>query len=61
MYPFFRVIESAQDPEVIMNGKKLIMVGSNNYLGTDNHPKVKEAAIEAIKKYGSGCAGSQFS
>jgi len=60
MYPFFRVIESAQDPEVIMNGKKLIMVGSNNYLGLTNHPKVKEAAIEAIKKYGSGCAGSRF-
>ena len=60
MYPFFRVIESAQDPVVIMNGKKLIMVGSNNYLGLTNHPKVKEAAIEAIKKYGSGCAGSRF-
>ncbi len=60
IYPFFRVIESAQDPEVIMNGKKMIMVGSNNYLGLTNHPKVKEAAIEAIKKYGSGCAGSRF-
>jgi 8-amino-7-oxononanoate synthase len=60
LYPFFRVIESAQDPEVIMNGKKMIMVGSNNYLGLTNHPKVKEAAIEAIRKYGSGCAGSRF-
>jgi 8-amino-7-oxononanoate synthase len=60
LYPFFRVIESAQDPEVIINGKKMIMVGSNNYLGLTNHPKVKEAAIEAIKKYGSGCAGSRF-
>ena len=60
IYPFFRVIESAQDPEVIMNGKKMIMVGSNNYLGLTNHPKVKEAAIEAIKKYGSGCAGSRW-
>jgi 8-amino-7-oxononanoate synthase len=60
IYPFFRVIESAQDPEVMMNGKKMIMVGSNNYLGLTNHPKVKEAAIEAIKKYGSGCAGSRF-
>lgn len=60
VYPFFRVIESAQDPEVIMNGKKLIMVGSNNYLGLTNHPKVKEAAIEAVKKYGTGCAGSRF-
>jgi 8-amino-7-oxononanoate synthase len=60
IYPFFRVIESAQDPEVIMNGRSMIMVGSNNYLGLTNHPQVKEAAIEAIKKYGSGCAGSRF-
>lgn len=60
IYPFFRVIESAQDPEIIRNGKKMIMVGSNNYLGLTNHPKVKEAAIEAIKKYGTGCAGSRF-
>ncbi|MDO8746340.1 MAG: aminotransferase class I/II-fold pyridoxal phosphate-dependent enzyme [Thermodesulfovibrionales bacterium] len=60
LYPYFRVIESAQDPEVTMSGRKMIMVGSNNYLGLTNHPKVKEAAIEAIKKYGSGCAGSRF-
>ncbi len=60
IYPFFRVIESAQDPVVIMNGRKMIMVGSNNYLGLTNHPKVKEAAIEAVKKYGTGCAGSRF-
>jgi 8-amino-7-oxononanoate synthase len=60
VYPFFRVIDSAQDPEVTMNGRKMIMVGSNNYLGLTNHPKVKEAAIEAIRKYGTGCAGSRF-
>ncbi|WP_442891745.1 aminotransferase class I/II-fold pyridoxal phosphate-dependent enzyme [Dissulfurispira sp.] len=60
VYPFFRVIESAQDPEVVINGRKMIMVGSNNYLGLTNHPKVKEAAIEAVKKYGTGCAGSRF-
>ena len=60
LYPFFRTIQSAQDPEVILDGKKMIMVGSNNYLGLTNHPKVKEAAIEAIKKYGTGCAGSRF-
>ncbi|MBM4135833.1 MAG: pyridoxal phosphate-dependent aminotransferase family protein [Nitrospira sp.] len=60
LYPYFRVIESAQEPEVIMNGRKMIMIGSNNYLGLTNHPKVKEAAIEAIKKYGTGCAGSRF-
>ena len=60
LYPFFRTIQSAQDPVVILDGKKMIMVGSNNYLGLTNHPKVKEAAIEAIKKYGTGCAGSRF-
>ncbi len=60
VYPFFRMIESAQDPEVMMGGKKMIMIGSNNYLGLTNHPKVKGAAIEAVKKYGTGCAGSRF-
>jgi 8-amino-7-oxononanoate synthase len=60
IYPYFRVIESAQDPEIVMNGRHMIMIGSNNYLGLTNHPKVKEAAIEAIKKYGTGCAGSRF-
>ncbi|MCG2721041.1 MAG: pyridoxal phosphate-dependent aminotransferase family protein [Thermodesulfovibrionales bacterium] len=60
LYPYFRIIESAQDPEIIMNGRRMIMVGSNNYLGLTSHPKVKEAAIEAIKKYGTGCAGSRF-
>ncbi|HSA78246.1 MAG TPA: pyridoxal phosphate-dependent aminotransferase family protein [Nitrospirota bacterium] len=59
-YPYFRVVESEQNPEVIVEGKKMIMLGSNNYLGLTSHPKVKEAAIEAIKKYGSGCAGSRF-
>jgi 8-amino-7-oxononanoate synthase len=60
IYPYFRVIESAQEPEVIVNGKKMIMIGSNNYLGLTNHPRVKEAAIEALRKYGTGCAGSRF-
>jgi 8-amino-7-oxononanoate synthase len=60
VYPYFRVIESAQDPEVIVDGKKMIMIGSNNYLGLTNHPRVKGEAIEALKKYGSGCAGSRF-
>lgn len=60
LYPYFRVIGSAQDPEVTIAGKRMIMVGSNNYLGLTNHPKVKEAAIEAIRKYGTGCAGSRF-
>ena len=60
LYPYFRIIESAQDPEVVFKGKKMIMVGSNNYLGLTSHPKVKEACIEAVRKYGSGCAGSRF-
>lgn len=59
-YFFFRRIESPQDSEVIVDGRRLIMVGSNNYLGLTNHPRVKEAAIKAIEKYGSGCAGSRF-
>ena len=60
IYPYFREIESDQDTEVMMNGKKVLMFGSNSYLGLTNHPKVKEAAIEAIRKYGTGCAGSRF-
>lgn len=59
-YPYFRVIQSEQDTEVIVNGKRTLMLGSNSYLGLTNHPKVKEAAIEATKKYGTGCAGSRF-
>lgn len=59
-YFFFRKLESPQDPEVVVNGKRVIMIGSNNYLGLTNHPRVKEAAIKAIEKYGSGCAGSRF-
>jgi len=60
VYSFFRVIESAQDPEVISDGRRMIMLGSNNYLGLTNDPRVKEAAVDAIRKYGSGCAGSRF-
>ncbi|MDR1738575.1 MAG: pyridoxal phosphate-dependent aminotransferase family protein [Candidatus Symbiothrix sp.] len=60
IYPYFRVIESDQDTEVTINGKKVLMFGSNAYLGLTNHPKVKEAAIAAIKKYGTGMAGSRF-
>jgi 8-amino-7-oxononanoate synthase len=60
VYPYFRVIESEQDTEVIINGKKVLMFGSNSYLGLTNHPKVIEAAVQATKKYGTGCAGSRF-
>ena len=60
IYPYFRAISSEQDTEVIINGKKVLMFGSNCYTGLVNHPKIKEAAIAAIKKYGTGCAGSPF-
>ncbi|GAB4534359.1 MAG: pyridoxal phosphate-dependent aminotransferase family protein [Thermodesulfovibrionia bacterium] len=60
LYPYFRVIESAQEPEVIVDGKRMIMIGSNNYLGLTNDPRVKDAAIEALRRYGTGCAGSRF-
>jgi len=59
-YFFFRKLESPQDSEVVVNGKRVIMAGSNNYLGLTNHPRVKEAGIRAIEKFGSGCAGSRF-
>jgi 8-amino-7-oxononanoate synthase len=57
---FFRKLESPQDSEVVVDGKRVIMIGSNNYLGLTNHPRVKEAASKAIEKYGSACAGSRF-
>ena len=60
IYPYFREIESDQDTEVTISGKKVLMFGSNAYLGLTNHPKVKEAAINAVNKYGTGCAGSRF-
>lgn len=60
IYPYFRAISSEQDPEVIINGKKVLMFGSNCYSGLVNDPRIKEAAIEAIRKYGTGCAGSPF-
>lgn len=59
-YPFFHRVESAQNPEVIIEGKKMIMVGSNNYLGLTSHWRVKRASIKAIEKYGVGCVGSRF-
>jgi 8-amino-7-oxononanoate synthase len=60
IYPYFREIQSDQDTVVTIDDKKVLMFGSNSYLGLTNHPKVKEAAIAAIKKYGTGCAGSRF-
>lgn len=59
-YPYFTPIEGSQGSEVVIAGKRVIMIGSNNYLGLVNHPKLKEAAIAAINKYGVGCTGSRF-
>ncbi len=59
-YPYFNPIESAQDTEVVVGGKKVLMFGSNSYLGLTNHPQIKEASINAVNKYGTGCAGSRF-
>ena len=60
LYPYFRPISSAQGTEVTLDGKQVLMFGSNSYMGLTDHPKVKEAAIAAIRKYGTGCAGSRF-
>jgi len=60
LYPYFRTISSAQSSEIIIKGRKLLMLGSNSYLGLTDHPKVKEAAKAAVQKYGTGCAGSRF-
>ena len=58
LVPYFRVLEGPTLPVVEMEGQRLVMLGSNNYLGLTSDPRVKEAAIEAIRKYGSGCAGA---
>lgn len=60
IYPYFRELESKQDIEVIMDGKRRIMLGSNNYLGLTTHPEVVQAGVDALKEYGSGCSGSRF-
>lgn len=59
-YPYFRPIEENEGPVVHIEGRKVVMAGSNNYLGLTAHPKVKEAAIKAIEKYGTGCSGSRY-
>lgn len=59
-YPYFRAIEENEGPVVRIEGRKVIMAGSNNYLGLTAHPKVKEAAIKAVEKYGTGCSGSRY-
>jgi len=60
IYPYFIPLNENEGTEVVFQGKRLIMCGSNNYLGLTTHPKVREAAIEAIKRYGPSCTGSRF-
>lgn len=60
IYPYYRPIESGQDPVVKMDGRDVLMFGSNSYLGLSDDPRLKEAAIEAIRKYGTSCSGSRF-
>src|SRR5262245_12300217 len=58
--PYYRAISSGQDPVVMLDGQPVVMLGSNNYLGLTNHPEVKQAAADALAKYGTGCAGSRL-
>ncbi len=60
VYPFFHMLTTGQDTEVVMDGHRTIMLGSNNYLGLTADPRVKAAAIKAVEKYGTGCSGSRF-
>jgi 8-amino-7-oxononanoate synthase len=60
VYPYFRAIEENEGPVVQIEGRKIIMAGSNNYLGLTAHPQVVEAAVKAVEKYGTGCSGSRY-
>ena len=60
LYPYFHYLNSGQNTEVVMEGNRTIMIGSNNYLGLTSNPEVIKAGVEAIQKYGSGCSGSRF-
>lgn len=60
LYPFFKTIEGNMGSRVVIDGREVVMAGSNNYLGLTRHPKVVEAAIDATRKYGSSCSGSRY-
>ncbi len=60
IYPYFHKLETKQAPEVVMEGKEIIMIGSNNYLGLTSDPRVMQASIDAVQEFGSGCSGSRF-
>lgn len=59
-YPYFKPLSETEGTDVVVDGHRLVMIGSNNYLGLTTHPKVREAAINAIQKYGTSCTGSRF-
>ena len=60
IYPYFHALESKQDIVVEMEGKRMVMIGSNNYLGLTSHPEVIKAAVDATNEFGTGCSGSRF-
>ncbi len=60
LYPYFHALHTAQDTEVVMDGRRIIMIGSNNYMGLTNDERTKQAAIKALEEYGTGCSGSRF-
>ncbi|MDW8395053.1 MAG: pyridoxal phosphate-dependent aminotransferase family protein [Anaerolineae bacterium] len=60
IYPYFRPLSETEGTEVVVDGKRLVMIGSNNYLGLTTHPRVRQAAIEAIERFGTSCTGSRF-
>ncbi len=60
LYPYFRAVQESEGPVVMMEGRKVIMAGSNNYLGLTGDPRVREASIKAIEKYGTSCSGSRY-
>jgi 8-amino-7-oxononanoate synthase len=60
LYPFFHVLSSSDGPVVTVDGRRVIMLGSNNYLGLTHHPEVLQAAHDALDRYGTGCTGSRF-
>ena len=60
LYPYFLPLQDTEGTEVVVEGRKILMIGSNNYLGLTTDPRVREAAIEAVKRYGTSCTGSRF-
>lgn len=60
LYPYFLPLQDTEGTEVVVDGRKILMIGSNNYLGLTTDPRVREAAIEAVKRYGTSCTGSRF-